>query len=243
MKKQKWLYWIVAIILVFAAGYSVIAVHHAERKNAVKMQSDAKIVSKVDRKKARLIADQKARQRDPIDWNKSSLTGDYPDLSPYRGVKSAKFKVWLDVSVRKQRVYVMVGQYRLYTMYASIGKNYEKTKGYQRTPEGTFKLQKRHGTSYFDATKGYGAKYWTSFDGKGVYRFESVPFDHDGHVIKSEAKRLGQRSVTNKHNIKNYGSIRLTVADAKWLQENIWPKTRVVIHDRKTDKNYLDFLY
>jgi len=243
MKKQKWLYWLVAILFVCEAGYSIVAVHHAEQKNAVKMEKADKFNSSVDKKNSSLKADQKSRQRHPVDWQKPSLSGKYPDLSPYYGVKDKKYKLWLDVSVKKQRVYVMLGKFQMYSMYASIGKNYERTKDFQKTPTGTFSLQKKHGTSYFDATKGYGAKYWTSFNGKGAYRFESVPFDKDGQVIESQAKRLGNKRVTEKHNIKNYGSIRLTVADAKWLQENIKPKTRVVIHDKDTDENYLDFLY
>lgn len=237
------MYWIIALIFVGAAGYSVMFVHRAEQQNAVKMAKQAKRDAKMKKKQSRLKEDQKKRARKPVEWSKSSLTGDYPDLSPYRHYKKKKNKVWLDVSVRKQRVYVMQGQYRLYTMYASIGKNYDRTQGYQRTPTGTFKLQKQHGTGYYDATKGYGAKYWTSFEGHGAYRFESVPFDKDGKIIKKQAKRLGSTSVTKKHNIRNYGSIRLTVPDAKWLQENISPKTRVVVHDRKSDKDFLDFLY
>lgn len=244
MKNKKWLYWLVALLLVAAAGYSVIHVHKAEQANSVKMAKQASIDKKRDQKIAKQKKDQKQRARKPVDWSKPSLTGEYPDLTPYRHIKKKKDKVWLDVSVRKQRVYVMQGRYILYTMYASIGKNYDgHTQDYQRTPVGDFRLQKEHGPEYYDATKKYGAKYWTSFSGHGVYRFESVPFDKNGKVIAKQAGRLGSQKVTKKHNIKNYGSIRLTVPDAKWLQENIKPHTRVVVHGRKSDKEFLDFLY
>lgn len=64
----------------------------------------------------------------------------------------------------------------------------------------------------------------------GAYRFESVPFDQAGKVIESQAKLLGQK-VTKKHNIKAYGSIRLSVADAKWIMDNLPAKTKVVVED------------
>ncbi len=242
MKKQKWLYWLVAVLLVLAAGYSILHVHRAEQANAVKMAREASSASSMNAKNSSLKKDQKKRARHPVDWMKSSLTGNYPDIKKYQDIKKKKNKVWINVSVRHQRVYIMQGQYRLYTMYASVGKNYDNTKGYQRTPTGTFKIQKQHGNSYYDATRSYGAKYWTSFSGHGFYRFESVPFKKNGQVLVKQARHLGKK-VTKKHNVKAYGSIRLTVADAKWLQENIKPKTRVVVHDRKTDKDFLDFLY
>ncbi|GKS81300.1 L,D-transpeptidase [Ligilactobacillus pabuli] len=242
MKKQKWLYWVVAVLLVCAAGYSFIHVRSAEKTNSVKVAKEMSSASVRDAKISSLKKDQRARQRKPIDWNRSSLTGAYPDLTKYLHHLKGKKQLWIEVSLKKQRVYIMQGQYRLYTMYASVGKNYENTQEFQRTPIGTFKIQKQHGTNYFDATKNMGAKYWTSFHGHGAYRFESVPFNQDGHVINKQAKRLGKK-VTKKNNIKNYGSIRLAVADARWLQENIPAKTRVVIHNRKSEKNDLEFLY
>ncbi len=37
--------------------------------------------------------------------------------------------------------------------------------------------------------------------------------------------------MTKKHNIKAYGSIRLSVADAKWIMDNLPAKTKVVVED------------
>lgn len=81
----------------------------------------------------------------PIDWQKPSETLPYPDVSQAIKAKKLDQKIWLLVSPNKQRVYVRQGPYTLYTMYASIGKNFENVKNYQETPTGDFKLQKERG--------------------------------------------------------------------------------------------------
>lgn len=232
MKKSSWLQWGVAIILIGLTAFSALYIHRAEQKNAIKVEKQAKLDKAEVKKKKELLQEQKKHMRAPVAWDKSSETLPYPDVKKAVKSKKLKDKIWLDVSPKNQRVYVRQGPLVLYTMYASIAKNYDKVPDYQRTPNGMFKLQKQRGDSYYDATKGYGAKYWTSFEGKGAYRFESVPVDKDGNVIASQAKLLGKK-VTKKHNIKAYGSIRLTTEDAKWIMENLPAKTRVYIEDDK----------
>ena len=80
-----------------------------------------------------------------------------------------------------------------------------------------------------------------AFKDEGLYRFESVPFDENGKVIKAEAEKLGQK-VTKKHNIKAYGSIRLSVPDAQWIEENIPAKTRVVIDSQDDKRDAWEYL-
>ena len=232
MKKASWIHWAVAIILVGLAGYSAVYIHRAEEKNALKVERQAKLDKQEEKRKKELLREQKKHMQTPIDWQKPSETLPYPEVSQAIKAKKLDQKIWLLVSPNKQRVYVRQGPYTLYTMYASIGKNFENVKNYQETPTGDFKLQKERGEEFYDATKGYGAKYWTSFRGHGAYRFESVPFDQDGKVIESQAKLLGQK-VTKKHNIKAYGSIRLSVADAKWIMDNLPAKTKVVVEDNE----------
>ncbi|KRL85131.1 L,D-transpeptidase [Ligilactobacillus apodemi] len=228
MKKSKWIHWLVALCLVGLVGYSAFHVHRAEVKNEQKMAKQAKLDKAQKAKQKALLAEQKKNMQVPISWEKPSELLAYPDVSKAVKSKNKATKIWLLVSQDKQRVYVRQGPYTLYTMYASMAKNYEGTKNYQETPVGTFKLQAKRGDSYYDATKGYGAKYWTSFLGNGAYRFESVPFSEDGNVILSQAKLLGQK-VTKKKNVNAYGSIRLSVSDAKWIMENLPKGTQVII--------------
>lgn len=247
MKKIKIIYWIVAVVMVGLMIGSYIHVHNAEKQNAIKIAKQQKIDKAKEKKIKRLNKQQKQRLVTPIDWTKPSLSGNYPDLSQYKHLKKKSQRIWLEVSPKKQRVYVKQGPYTLYTMYASIGKNYDNgkkpTESYQKTPTGTFKIQKQRGQSYYNAALGYGAKYWTSFDGHGMYRFESVPVDQNGNFIKAQAKRLGSTKVTRKNNIEAYGCIRLSEPDAKWIMENIKPKTYVVVHGKDSDDdNFLEFL-
>ena len=143
-----------------------------------------------------------------------------------------------DISLAERYIH---GSQRQDFRHPSVGKNYRKTKNYQCTPIGHFKIEKRRGVSYYDPTRGYGARYWTAFKDEGLYRFESVPFDENGKVIKAEAEKLGQK-VTKKHNIKAYGSIRLSVPDAQWIEENIPAKTLVVIDSQDDKRDAWEYL-
>lgn len=230
MKKNNLIYWIVAIILVGIAGWSAVHMHHLESKNAVKVSREMKISSSISRHIKKITKEQKKAMRKKVDWNKPSMTKAYPDVSKYKNVKKSN-RIRLVVSSAKQRVYVMSGPYVLYTMYASLGKNYDsKTPNYQVTPVGKFKLEEARGDKFYDATRQLGGLHWTSFKGKGMYHFQSVPVDENGKVIEKDAKHLGSTKITKKNNIKAYGSIWLTVPDAEWIQKDLPVGTKVLIY-------------
>ncbi|SEM61582.1 L,D-transpeptidase catalytic domain [Ligilactobacillus sp. WC1T17] len=236
MKKSNLLQWLVAAILVCVTAYSMVTMHHIRQVNSVKLHEQSLKDARQAAKQKQLLADQKKRIR-PAAWNQATLSGGYPDISKYVHAKTLENKVWIEVNIRKQRVYIRRGPYTIYTMYASVAKNYKKTKRYNQTPVGKYHLSKNRGTSYYDATRGYGAKYWTALKGYGsLYRFESVPFDANGHVLKKQAARLGGK-VTKKNNIKAYGTIRLSVPDAQWIEENLPAKTPVMIMGHKDKRD------
>ena len=232
MKKGNLIQWVVAVCLVLVTAYTAVHVHHANQKNAIKMAKQAKLDKQAAKREKQLLKKIKRHERKPLSYELSSLTMPYPNVGAkqYHNTKKHPYRLWVEVSLAKQRVYIKSGRYTLYTMNASAAKNYDKgQKEYQKTPLGLFKLDKNRGQAYFDATRGYGAKSWVSFTDGGLHRFESVPVNKDGQVIKASAKQLGQK-VTRKHNVKAYGSIRLSLADAQWFAENMPAKTPIFIH-------------
>lgn len=124
--------------------------------------------------------------------------------------------VWLDVDVTGQRVRIMKGETVTREMVASTGTEA------QPTPLGTFKIQNR-GEWFFSKKYQQGGQWWVSFKDWGVYLFHSVPMDEHQRIIDEEAAKLGQPA--------SHGCVRLSVADAKWIYDNIKAGTRVVIHE------------
>ncbi len=146
-----------------------------------------------------------------VNWHAPSETNHaYPDVSKYPNLQ-------IDVSIKKQRVYLENDGHVLYTMLASTGKPGSAT------PRGNFKIQPERGLHFYNASSGEGANYWVSFKGNGIYLFHSVPVDIHDHYVVSQANQLGKKS--NSH-----GCVRLSIADAKWMYENIPLNTPVHIH-------------
>lgn len=145
-----------------------------------------------------------------INWREPSEDKAYPDLKAHPNA-------WLDVNTSKQRVYVRDGQTVLYTMYCSTGTGKEN-----KTPHGTFAIQGERGKFFYNQSSGEGARYWVSWKDYGIYLFHSVPTDKDGHYIKHEAEELGKSAAS-------HGCVRLSVADAKWVYENVPYGMKVVI--------------
>ncbi|NEG96101.1 L,D-transpeptidase family protein [Bifidobacterium sp. SMB2] len=117
------------------------------------------------------------------------------------------------VSIAEQKTYILSGKTVVYTMRCSTG-----MKG--STPTGRFKVQNR-GEDFFNPNENMGAKYWVSWANYGEYLFHSVPTDRQGRYIVSEAEKLGRPA--------SHGCVRLTVADAKWLYEQLPVDTPVTI--------------
>lgn len=143
-------------------------------------------------------------------WKHSSEKKAYPNM------KLSK-KNWLDVSIKKQRVYVKnkAGKV-LYTMLCSTGND-------DGTPRGTFHIQKERGSHFYNASSKEGANYWTSFKDHGIYLFHSVPVNKAGKYLMKDAHELGK--VANSH-----GCVRLSIPDAKWINSSVPTGTKVVIH-------------
>ncbi|VDG18043.1 L,D-transpeptidase [Lactiplantibacillus mudanjiangensis] len=201
IKLVKWIVGLlVAGILVIGFKQTLFAYH---RKAAAQPEKTTKVA--VKSKTTRHVKS----TSQSIDWHKPSMTKAYPDLAAHPQVK-------LEVSIAKQRVYLIDQGKTLYTMRASTGK-----KG-SATPKGHFKIQAERGTHFYNAASGEGANYWVSFKDHGIYLFHSVPVDASGHYVAKEAEQLGKKS--NSH-----GCVRLSIADAKWLYEHIRQGTPVII--------------
>jgi hypothetical protein len=157
-----------------------------------------------------LVADSGAIRGSGIDWLKPT-GGPYPLLD--RGER-----VWIRVSLNRQRVEIMDGERKIYTMIASTGLD---SPADNRTPEGTFYIQSERGLSFYSAKVGEGARYWVSWLHHGEYLFHSVPTDRQGRIIAAEARMLGEKA--------SHGCIRLSLPDAKWIYENILYDAKVVI--------------
>ena len=151
----------------------------------------------------------KKKAAQPVNWRKPSQAKPYPQVAKHAGL-------WLDVNLRKQRVYVKDGKQLLYTMYASSGMDHT-------TPTGNFKIQAERGKKFFNGREQMGANYYTSFYRHGVFLFHSVPTDPAGHYIVKEANKLGKKP-------GSHGCVRLAVPDAKWIFTNIKAGTKVKVH-------------
>lgn len=142
-----------------------------------------------------------------IDYRKSSENKPYPDVKKYP-------HMWIHVNLKKQRVYLMNDNDKLYTMYCSSGAN-------NATPTGTYHIEDLRGDKFYSESEKAGGRYYVAWKGSD-FLFHSVPIDGQGHYIKSQAKYLGKKPMS-------HGCIRLSVPDAKWMSSNIPTGTEVKI--------------
>lgn len=168
----------------------------------------------------RTMATTSRHMRVPINWQKTSETAPYPDLSKVR-------HLWVKVSLKNNRTYLYDGQSVIYTMYSTGGmykRNPKTGKMKSMTPTGTFYVQEERGDSFYNQQLGEGANYYVSWLNHGEYLFHSVPTKSDGSYNIKEANKLGKS--TGSH-----GCIRLSVPDAKWMSSHLPVGTKVKIVD------------
>ncbi|MFC6170615.1 L,D-transpeptidase [Loigolactobacillus jiayinensis] len=208
IKMQQLALIVVLAVILLGLGYR----HVVSAKQVMAPQVESTVKSSTKQKtttKAAKATNKTTATKKTIDWHAPSEKKAYPDLKQHP-------KAWLEVSQSKQRVYVKDGNKVLYTMYASTGLD-------NTTPNGTFTIEAERGASFFNRSLNEGANYWTSWSGHGVYLFHSVPTDAAGKYNVTEAKKLGQKA--------SHGCVRLTIADAKWINTYIPFGTKVVVHN------------
>lgn len=214
MKKSRYV-----IYALFCLLIAIFGVHSSLKTSANDQGSTvATTVTKTVAQKSAASSNSSSQMRTPIDWQKSSETKAYPDLSKVK-------HLWIKVNLRTNRTYLYDGNHVIYTMYSTGGiykKDPKTGKMKSMTPTGTFYVQQERGNSFYNARLKEGANYYTSWLNHGEYLFHSVPTNADGSYNKKEAAKLGK--FTGSH-----GCIRLSVADAKWMEENLPVGTKVEI--------------
>ncbi|RMC24048.1 MULTISPECIES: L,D-transpeptidase [unclassified Lactobacillus] len=151
--------------------------------------------------------------RVPYNWRRTSQTGPYPHI------KRLENDLTIRVSLKGNRVYILRGNTRVYTMIASAGlfKN-----GKSLTPTGTFKINHNRGSSFYNPQLNEGAKNWVSWSNDDTYLFHSVPTKSNGKYNINQARKLGVQP-------GSHGCIRLSVPDSRWIVEHVPAETKVVI--------------
>ena len=204
MQRKSWLVFVGIVVLV-AAG---VTIHQLNWTHAHARKVTTSQVTKRDREHQHV---KKSVMRTPINWRKSSETVAYPDVKKYPDLS-------IRVSLKKQRMYLMDHSRVLYTMYVSTG----VPTADRKTPRGTYHVQAERGKYFYSANVDEGAYYWVSWLNHGEYLFHSTPVNAQKHFIKSDAADLGRKP-------SSHGCVHLSVADAKWVYENIKYGTKVVI--------------
>lgn len=118
-------------------------------------------------------------------------------------------KYLLLCDVNRQKLYVIMDNTLLKTINCSTGKNISPT------IRGTYKITTK-GNWFYANRFGMGAKHWTRFH--GAYLIHSIPMNKNKEVLDST---LGQRLSS--------GCIRVSVEDAKWIQQCISYNTSINI--------------
>jgi len=144
-------------------------------------------------------------------YNSPSEKKAYPNLIDHPNA-------WIDVNIATQRMYIKDGNKKLYSMYSSTG-------AHDTTPRGTYYIQSERGNYFYTEPLKLGAYYWVSYLNHGEYLFHTTPTDENGKYVKSIAKTLGRKP-------SSHGCIHLSVADCKWVYENVPYGMKVVIHGK-----------
>jgi lipoprotein-anchoring transpeptidase ErfK/SrfK len=140
-----------------------------------------------------------------------------PTDGPYPTLTTGE-KIWIDVSIDQQLVYIFRGSKRLYTMATSSG--LESIPG-DASPLGVYHIQAKRGTWFYEPQYREGAEFWVSWLGNGVYLFHSVPMDKNRKVLAANAAQLLHEN--------SHGCFHLTIPDARWFYENVPYGTTVIV--------------
>lgn len=261
MKKERHvLAWTMTVVLILITGISAVVVHRASRENNIHMARQARVQRRIDRRVARQKRFQERKMRRDIQWNQPSMTIPYPNVSremtrQAKVLAQAQKKkgsaqrtylrkklnrdnrhtVWLLVSTKRQRVFVMEGPYPVYTMYASIGKNYQNGTKQNKTVLGFAHITRRGG-QFFDPQLNQGTSGWLIYStGQSQGQIKSIPLSQKGHPLKEGLRRFGSTKLSKKHNHRNNGAIYVSVPDAQWLSRNIKPGTQIIVNGYQSD--------
>lgn len=203
---------LLAVVLIFV-GFNQFTRQTTSKKD-VKVEKSAKKVSK----KTKIVKkDTPATVQDDKDMTNlknfkyadPSEKKDYPDLTAHPNA-------WIDVDIATQRTYIKDGKATLYEMYSSTGKH-------STTPKGTYHIQNERGDFFYTAPLKMGAYYYVSFLNHGEYLFHTTPTDVNGKYDEKIAKTLGREP-------SSHGCVHLSIADCKWLYDNVPSGMKVVIH-------------
>lgn len=142
-----------------------------------------------------------------VNWREPT-GGKQPDLRKMSDIS-------VDVDLQKQRAYVKSHGKTVYTMVISSGMD-------GSTPTGTWTLPMgQRGEHFYNPNEKMGADYWIRIHGE--YLFHTVPTTQKmGDYIASEGAKLGKPA--------SHGCIRLSIADAKWLYNELPDNTPVHIY-------------
>lgn len=215
---------LVGFILIIGCGLFTMNYFTSEPTISSKKQDFKKFVINVDnaskddtqsistnQKKSAVTSNQNTttttQMRKPVNWELSSETKSYPNTYKYKNM-------WINVSVKNQRVYLMDGNNTLYTMYCVTAIN--------NLPKDTFYIQKERRSSFFDQKANTSVNNWISFDKNNKYFFHSVPTKINGSYIDPNNRNL-------KFKKDNKNCIILSMTDSKWLFDNIKTSTKVVV--------------
>lgn len=145
-------------------------------------------------------------QTDPESLWREPTGGNQPDLTTLPDLSVV-------VDLAAQKVHVRSAGADVYVMIASSGLD-------DSTPRGDFVVDGR-GEHFYNPDEGMGADYWVNFL-DNTYLFHSVPTtETPGEYLPEEGAKLGQPA--------SHGCVRLSIADARWLYEQLPDGTPVHI--------------
>lgn len=172
------------------------------------------------KKKSNKKVKKAAPYKDPKDlrpegtWKKKSEKKAHPNLMQVKDL-------WIRVSLKGNRTYIMSGKKPIYTMLSTGGLYHN---GKSDTPTGTYYIQDERGQKFYNDKLNEGARYYVSWKDHGIYLFHSVPTKYGDKIDVKEAKKLGKTQ-------GSHGCVRLSLPDAKWLMYNVPYGTKVVVKD------------